>query len=84
MVVFVLLCVGSMLVLFLLSLSLALFSEVRLLGVVGVGADVRVVVLVQLQAECLGGRLVPPLKPNMAERLCDYCEDFMQDECKVT
>ena len=84
MVVFVLLCVVSMLVLFLLSLSLALFSEVRLLGVVGVGADVRVVVLVQLQAECLGGRLVPPLKPNMTERLCDYCENFMQDECTVT
>ena len=84
MVVFFLLCVGSMLVLFLLGLSLALFFEVRLLGVVGVGADFRVVVLVQLQVECLGGRLVPPLKPNMAERLCDYCEDFMQDECKVT
>ena len=60
------------------------FSEVRLLGVVGVGADVRVVVLVQLQAECLGGRLVPPLKPNMAERLHDYCGEFMQYECKVT
>ena len=82
--VFVHLCVGSMMVLSLLSLLLALFSEVRLLGVVGVGADVRVVVLVQLQAECLGGRLVPPLKPNMAERLCDYCGDFMQYECKVT
>jgi hypothetical protein len=57
MVVFVLLCVGSMLVLFLLRLSLALFSEVRLPGVVGVGADVRVVVFVQLQAECRGGRV---------------------------
>jgi hypothetical protein len=52
------------------------FSKVLLLGVVGVGADVCVVVLVQLQAECLGGRLVPPLKPNMTERSFDYCEDF--------
>ena len=84
MVVFVLLFVDSMQILFLLSLSLALFSEVRLLGIVGVGADVLVVVLVQLQAECFGGRLVPPLKPNIAERLCDYCEDCMQDKCKVT
>jgi hypothetical protein len=63
-VVFFLLCVGSM---------LALLFKVRLLGVVGVGADFLVVLLVQLQVECLDGRLVPPLKPNMAERLCDYC-----------
>ena len=73
--VFFLLCVGSM---------LALLFKVRLLGVVGVGADFLVVLLVQLQVECLGGRLVPPLKPNMAERLCEHCEDFMRDECEVT
>ena len=84
MVVFALLSVGSMLVLFLLGLSLALFFLVRLLGVVGIGAVFCVVLLVQLLTKCLGGRLVPPLKPNMAERLCEHCEDFMRDECEVT
>jgi hypothetical protein len=34
--------------------SLALFSEVRLLGGVGVDGVVRVVVLVELQIDCLG------------------------------
>jgi hypothetical protein len=43
-----------LLVLVLVVLSLALFSEVRLLGSVGVDDVVCVEVLVELQVECLG------------------------------
>ena len=51
------LSVGSILGVFHLSLSLALFFEIRLLGIVGVECVVRVRYCEQLLTVCLDGRL---------------------------
>ena len=49
-------------------LLLALFFEIRLLGIVGVECVVRVLGCEQLLAVCLDGRLVSSLKSKTIDR----------------
>ena len=70
--------VGSILGVFHLLLSLALFSEIRLLCIVGVDCVVCVLDCEQLLTVCLDGRLVSPLKSKLStERLCEYVCDYV-------
>ena len=62
------LCVGSILGVFYQLLSLALFSEIRLLGIEGVVCVVFVLGCEQLLAVCLDGRLVSSQKSKTINR----------------